>query len=86
MSLFILLLFLNKPLSAGIQLQFAETARTVKAPVSNRWGNLKKPIFYAIVTEGVCNIATSIIDVSAKFDDFQFLHAKTQTLVNLSAR
>ena len=33
--------FLNKPLSAGIQLQFVETAPTVKAPVSNRWGNVK---------------------------------------------
>ena len=46
--------FFNKPLSAGLQLQFVETARTVTAPVSNRWGNLKIYL-YAIVTEGVCN-------------------------------
>ena len=46
--------FFNKPLSAGLQLQFVETVRTVTAPVSNRWGNLKIYL-YAIVTEGVCN-------------------------------
>ena len=36
-----------------------ETARTVTAPVSNRWGN-QKIYLYATVTEGVCNTTNSL--------------------------
>ena len=56
--------FFNKPLSTGLQLLFVETARTVIAPVSNRWGNLEKTYLYAIVTEGVCN--TNVVKQSSK--------------------
>ena len=45
-----------------------ETARTVTAPVSNRWGNLKTYL-YAIVTEGVSNTDyfTFQINVNAQY-------------------